>query len=128
MAPWRAPLHTGGSAEGGYELTRRQLTTVVAAGFGGLFDTGGSTERCPALHPWNDARWRAWNGSWNGAAGIPTPPELSLQFPVPSVQLLRTVRDAVVMVRRRSTVRFRNGAPGHHDLSVLISTLDFKIK
>jgi hypothetical protein len=29
------------AAEGGYELTRRQLTAVVAAGFGGLFSTGG---------------------------------------------------------------------------------------
>ena len=29
------------AAEGGYELSRRQLTAVVAAGFGGLFSTGG---------------------------------------------------------------------------------------
>jgi hypothetical protein len=29
------------AAEGGYELTRRQLTAVVAAGFSGLFSTGG---------------------------------------------------------------------------------------
>jgi hypothetical protein len=29
------------AAEGGYQLTRRQLTAVVAAGFGGLFSTGG---------------------------------------------------------------------------------------
>ena len=29
------------AAEGGYALSRRQLTAVVAAGFGGLFDTGG---------------------------------------------------------------------------------------
>jgi hypothetical protein len=68
-----------------------------------------SVERCPALHQWDDARRCAWNGSWNGAAGIPAPPVLSVRFPLPSVQLLRTVRDAVVMVRRRSTVRFRNG-------------------
>jgi len=29
------------AAEGGYQLSRRQLTTMVAVGFGGLFDTGG---------------------------------------------------------------------------------------
>ncbi len=29
------------AAEGGYQLNRRQLTAVVAAGFDGLFDTGG---------------------------------------------------------------------------------------
>ena len=29
------------AAEGGYELSRRRLTAVVAAGFGGLFSTGG---------------------------------------------------------------------------------------
>jgi len=29
------------AAKGGYELSRRQLTAVVAAGFSGLFDTGG---------------------------------------------------------------------------------------
>jgi len=28
------------AAEGGYTLSRRQLTAVVAAGFGGLFSTG----------------------------------------------------------------------------------------
>jgi hypothetical protein len=31
------------AAEGGYELTRRQLTAVVAAGFSGFFSTGGIT-------------------------------------------------------------------------------------
>jgi hypothetical protein len=30
------------AAEGGYELSRRHLTAVVAVGFGGLFDTGGT--------------------------------------------------------------------------------------
>jgi glycosyltransferase 2 family protein len=29
------------AAEGGYQLSRRKLTAVVAVGFGGLFDTGG---------------------------------------------------------------------------------------
>jgi hypothetical protein len=29
------------AADGGYRLSRRQLTAVVAVGFGGLFDTGG---------------------------------------------------------------------------------------
>ncbi len=25
----------------------------------------------PGSHPWNDARRRAWNGSWNGALSNP---------------------------------------------------------
>ena len=29
------------AAEGGYQMSRRQLTAMVAVGFGGLFDTGG---------------------------------------------------------------------------------------
>ena len=68
----------------------------------------------------------AWNGSWNGSPGIPVQPVLSVRFPVLSMQLMRPVDEAVVMVRRRSTVRFRNGAPGqshnsnHH--SVLVGT------
>ena len=36
---------------------------------------------------------------------------LSVRFTVSSVQLVRSVHEAVLMVRRRSTVRFRNGAP-----------------
>ena len=36
---------------------------------------------------------------------------------VSSVLLVRTVNGAVLMVRRRSTVRFRNGAPGHEKFS-----------
>ena len=63
-----------------------------------------SAGRCPA---------RARNGSWNGAAAIPAPPVLSVRFPVSSVQPVGSVHGPVVMVRRRSTVRFRNGAPGH---------------
>ena len=43
----------------------------------------------------------AWNGSWNGSPGIPAPPVLSVRFPVLSVQLMRPVDEAVVMVRRR---------------------------
>jgi hypothetical protein len=31
-------------------------------------------ERRLASHPRNDARRRAWNGSWNGAAAIPVLP------------------------------------------------------
>ena len=46
-------------------------------------------------------------------AAIPALPVLSVRFPVLSVLLVRSVDGAVVMVRRRSTVRFRNGAPGH---------------
>jgi hypothetical protein len=60
-----------------------------------------SMKRCPALHPWNDARRGAWNGSWNGAAGIPVPPVLSVGFPGSSVQLVRPLSDAVFMVMRR---------------------------
>ena len=87
-----------------------------------------SMERCPALHPQDDARRRAWNGSWNGAAGIPALPVLSVRFPGSSLLLVRPLSDAVVMVRRRSTVRFRNGAPDQRGFPVLISTLGFKIK
>jgi hypothetical protein len=36
---------------------------------------------------------------------------------VSSMLLVRTVNEAVVMVRRRSTVRFRNGAPGRDSFS-----------
>ena len=43
---------------------------------------------------------------------IPAWPVLSVRFPVSSVQPARTAHGPVVMVRRRSTVRFRNGAPG----------------
>jgi hypothetical protein len=32
------------------------------------------------------------------------------------------------MVRRRSTVRFRNGAPAQHEFSISISTMIFKVK
>jgi hypothetical protein len=59
----------------------------------------------------------AWNGSWNGAAGILALPVLSVRLSVLSMQLMRPVDEAVVMVRRRSTVRFRNGAPGHGQFS-----------
>ena len=37
------------AAEGGYELTRRQLIAVVAAGFSGLFSTGGGRPDGPVL-------------------------------------------------------------------------------
>jgi len=37
------------AAEGGYELTRRQLIAVVAAGFSGLFSTGGVRADGPVL-------------------------------------------------------------------------------
>ena len=55
----------------------------------------------------------AWHGSWHGAPDIPAPSVPSVRFSVSSVLPVRAVDDAVVMVRRRSTVRFRNGAPGH---------------
>ena len=47
----------------------------------------------------------AWNGSWNGAAGIPAQPVLSVRLCVSSLLLVRAVQDAVVMVMRRA-VRF----------------------
>jgi hypothetical protein len=62
------------------------------------------------FRPRDDARRCAWNGSCNGAPAIPALPVLSVRFAVLSVLLLRSVHGAVVMVRRRSTVRFRNGA------------------
>ena len=40
-----------------------------------------------------------------------------VRLSVLSVQLMRPVDEAVVMVRSRSTVRFRNGAPGHRQFS-----------
>jgi len=73
---------------------------VARAGFGPAGDLAG-----------------AWNGSWNGSPGIPALPVPSVRFSVLSVQLLRSVNGAVVMVRRRSTVRFRNGSPGHGKFS-----------
>jgi hypothetical protein len=48
---------------------------------------------------------------------IPARPVLSVRFPVSSVQPARTVHGNVLMVRRRSTVRFRNGAPGRDNFS-----------
>jgi hypothetical protein len=63
--------------------------------------------------PRDDAQRRAWNGSWNGAPGIPALPVVSVRFPALSVLLVRSVHGGVFMVRRRSTVRFRNGAPVH---------------
>jgi len=51
-------------------------------------------------------------GAWNGSPGIPVLPVPSVRFSALSVQLMRPADGAVVMVRRRSTVQFRNGAPG----------------
>jgi hypothetical protein len=48
---------------------------------------------------------------------IPARPVLLVRFPVSSVQPARTVHGNVLMVRRRSTVRFRNGAPGRDSFS-----------
>ena len=64
----------------------------------------------------------AWNGSWNGGPDNPLQRGLSVRFPVSSVLLVRSVDDAVVMARRRSTVRFRNGAPGHGKFSNIFDT------
>ena len=59
----------------------------------------------------------AWTGSWTGSPGIPAPRVLPVRFSVSSVLPVRSVHGAVVMVRRRSTVRFRNGAQGHGQFS-----------
>jgi len=59
------------------------------------------------------ARCRAQDGPWHGTPDIPAPSVPSVRFSVSSVLPVRSVHGAVVMVRRRSTVRFRNGAPVH---------------
>jgi GMC oxidoreductase len=43
----------------------------------------------------------AWTGPWTGSPGIPAPGVLPVRFPVSSVLPVRSVRGAVVMVRRR---------------------------
>jgi hypothetical protein len=53
-----------------------------------------------------------WTGSWTGCRAHWVLSVLSVHFLVQSVQLVRSGRQAVPMVRRRSTVRFRKGAPG----------------
>jgi hypothetical protein len=64
----------------------------------------------------------AWHGPWHGTPDIPAPSAPSVRFPVSSVQPARSVHDAVVMVRRRSTVRFRNEAPGQSNDSKKFET------
>ena len=59
---------------------------------------------------------------------VPAHRELSVLRAVSSVLLVRTVNEAVLMVRRRSTVRFRNGAPGQRKFSNFSLSGDFKIK
>ena len=58
-------------------------------------------------------------GPGRGPAGriIPGRREPSERRAVLSVQLARLPHGSVLMVRRRSTVRFRNGAPGHGQFS-----------
>ena len=58
-------------------------------------------------------------GPGRGPAGriIPGRRELRERRTVLSVQLARLPHGSVLMVRRRSTVRFRNGAPGHGHFS-----------
>ena len=53
----------------------------------------------------------AWNGPWNGYRLQCVQSELSGRSVVASVQSGGSGRCAVFMVRRRSTVRFRKGAP-----------------
>jgi len=47
------------AAEGGYQLSRGQLTAVAAAGFGGLFDTGGFRPDGPVLQASGASRRQA---------------------------------------------------------------------
>lgn len=51
------------AAEGGYQLSRRQLTAVVAVGFSGLFDTGGSGRTGRCCRPAALAAARRWSAS-----------------------------------------------------------------
>ena len=53
----------------------------------------------------------SWTESWTGCRAHWVRSVLSVHFLVRSVQLVRSGRWAVPMVRRRSTVRFRKGAP-----------------
>jgi hypothetical protein len=65
----------------------------------------------------NDDAGHRVDRSWTGAPGIPVRPVPSVRFPVSSVLPVRSVHGAVFMVGRRSTVRFRNGTPGHGQFS-----------
>ena len=56
---------------------------------------------------------RSWNESWTGLAVQCVHSVLSERSAGRSVQAVRCGRVSVAMVRRRSTVRFRKGAPGH---------------
>jgi hypothetical protein len=49
--------------EGGYELSRRQLTAMVAAGFNGLFSTGGIRPDGWSCRPAAPAGARRWSAS-----------------------------------------------------------------
>ena len=51
------------AAEGGYQLSRRQLTAVVAAGFSGLFSTGGMRPDGLVLQAAARAGARRWSAS-----------------------------------------------------------------
>ena len=51
------------AAEGGHELSRQQLTAVVAVGFGGLFDTGGIRPDGLVLQASGASRREAWSAS-----------------------------------------------------------------
>lgn len=77
-----------------------------------------SCERGPVtwLGP-HDGSFLAWNVSWNGGPDNPVQRVRSGRYPVSSVLLVRSVHDAVVMVRGRPTIRFRNGVPGHMQFS-----------
>jgi hypothetical protein len=59
----------------------------------------------------------AWHGPWHARRVLPARPVLSVRLSVVSVQPVRPVHGSVLMVRRRPTVRFRNGAPGHKRFS-----------
>jgi hypothetical protein len=54
-----------------------------------------------------------WTGAWTGCRGIPGTPSAVFAFAVSSVQLTCPLDRTVLMVRRRSTVRVRDGTSGH---------------
>src|SRR6266851_436039 len=54
----------------------------------------------------------SWNESWTGCLAHWVHSVLPERSAVPSVQAVRSGRLSMAMVRRRSTVRFRKGAPG----------------
>src|SRR5260370_33752185 len=64
-----------------------------------------------------DAACWSWNESWTGCLAHWVHAVLPEHSGVPLVQVVQPGRGGVAMVRRRSTVRFRKGAPGREEYS-----------